>query len=151
MRAHPPPEAHVRSVIILGGFLLFSACSALGRRGENPNDVTICVVNSAVMGTLRVWSDSHGRTHNVTSGGRQCRTVGSGGAEVRLYAETIGGGIEGPARGTVIIPNRPGECWLWDFRGFGDSGNIVPCNFERGREGAGIQPSATRPDRGVTA
>ena len=111
--------------------LVLAACGPL-RRGEgNPNDVTLCVTNSTVMGTLRVWSDVHGRTHNVPSGERQCRRVGSGGGEVRLYAETIGGGIEGPARGTAIIPNRPGECWLWDFRGFADNQNIVPCDFER--------------------
>ena len=110
---------------------LLTACSVLGRGEGNPNDVTVCVVNSTVMGTLRVWSDSYGRTHNVTSGQRQCRTVGSGSGQVQLYAETIGGGIEGPARGTVMIPNRPGECWLWDFRGYGDTNNLVPCDYDR--------------------
>jgi hypothetical protein len=117
--------------VVLAAVLLLPACSALGRGEGNPNDVTVCVTNSTVMGTLRVWSDTRGRTHNVASGERQCRTVGSGGGEVRLYAETIGGGIEGPARGTAVVPNRPGECWLWDFRGFADNGNIVPCDFER--------------------
>lgn len=115
--------------------VLAAACSSR-RGGSNPNDVTVCVANNTVMGTLRVWSDAYGRTHNVPSGGRECRRVGSGGGEVRLYAETIGGGIEGPARGVATIPNRPGECWFWDFRGFNDNGNLVPCEFDREREGS---------------
>lgn len=121
----------MRSLLLVVLVALLSACSVLRRGEENPNDVIVCVRNSAVMGTLRVWSDAHGRTHNVSSGDRQCRRVGSGGGEVRLYAETIGGGIEGPARGWAVVPNRPGECWLWDFRGFNDNGNLVPCDFER--------------------
>ena len=118
---------------VLALAILLPACGAMRRGEPNPNDVVVCVTNSTVMGTLRVWSDVHGRTHNVASGERQCRRVGSGGGEVRLYAETIGGGIEGPARGTATLPNRPGACWLWDFRGFADDGNIVPCDFERDR------------------
>lgn len=114
--------------------LLVAACNPFRRGQANPNDVTVCVANNTVMGTLRVWSDVYGRTHNVPSGDRQCRRVGSGGGEVRLYAETIGGGIEGPARGVAVVPNRPGECWLWDFRGFNDNGNLVPCEFERSSE-----------------
>lgn len=110
--------------------LLLPSCSSR-RRGSAANDVTVCVVNNTVMGTLRVWSDVYGRTHNVSSGDRQCARVGSGGGEVRLFAETIGGGIDGPARGVAVVPNRPGECWLWDFRGFNDNGNLVPCDFER--------------------
>lgn len=110
--------------------LLLPSCSSR-RRGASGNDVTVCVVNNTVMGTLRVWSDVFGRTHNVASGGRQCARVGSGGGEVRLFAETIGGGIDGPARGVAVVPNRPGECWLWDFRGFNDNNNLVPCDFER--------------------
>ena len=135
----------MRSLLVLSLVALIAACSTFRRGEANPNDVTLCVANSTVMGTLRVWSDVHGRTHNVASritrmrpdsnavasGERQCRRVGSGGGEVRLYAETIGGGIEGPARGVAVVPNRPGECWLWDFRGFNDSGNLVPCDFDR--------------------
>ena len=110
--------------------VVVAACSSR-RGGSSANDVTVCVANNTVMGTLRVWSDVYGRTHNVPSGGRQCRRVGSGGGEVRLYAETIGGGIEGPARGAATLPNRPGECWFWDFRGVNDSNNLVPCDYER--------------------
>jgi hypothetical protein len=124
----------VRPVLLLVLVASLAACSSLRRGGGNPNDVTVCVANNTVMGTLRVWSDVHGRTHNVSSGDRQCRRVGSGGGEVRLYAETIGGGIEGPARGVAVVPNRPGECWLWDFRGFNDNGNLVPCDFDRSGE-----------------
>lgn len=121
----------MRPFLLLLVVVILAGCSALGRNARNPNDVTVCVENNAVMGTLRVWSDVHGRTHNVASGSRQCRRVGSGGGEVQLYAETIGGGIEGPARGAAVVPNRPGECWLWDFRGFNDNGNLVPCEFDR--------------------
>ena len=116
---------------LIAGFAVLADCVPLRRASEDPLAVTLSVTNSTVMGTLRVWSDVSGRTHNVPSGERQCRRVGSGGGEIRVYAETIGGGIEGPARGTATIPNRPGECWLWDFRGFADNGNIVPCDFER--------------------
>lgn len=125
------------SLLLTVAVLLVAACSPFRR--SNPNDVTVCVINNTVMGTLRVWSDVFGRTHNVPSGDRQCSRVGSGGGEVRLYAETIGGGIEGPARGVAVVPNRPGECWLWDFRGFNDKGNLVPCEFERNRDRGGDQ------------
>ncbi len=121
----------MRSLLVLFLVALLASCATFRKGRSNPNDVTLCVLNSTVMGTLRVWSDVHGRTHNVASGDRQCRRVGGGGGEVRLYAETIGGGIEGPARGVAVVPNRPGECWLWDFRGFNDSGNLVPCDFDR--------------------
>ncbi len=124
----------LRSVVLVALLTLVVAACASRRGGGSQNDVTVCVVNNAVKGTLRVWSDVFGRTHNVSSGGRQCSRVGAGGGEVRLYAETIGGGLDGPARGWATIPNRPGECWLWDFRGFNDSDNLVPCSFERDRE-----------------
>ena len=74
----------MRSLIVLSLVALIAACSTFRRGEANPNDVTLCVANSTVMGTLRVWSDVHGRTHNVASGERQCRRVGSGGGEVRL-------------------------------------------------------------------
>jgi hypothetical protein len=121
----------VRALAAILSLFLLSACSLLRRGEQTSNDVTLCVRNSTVMGTLRVWSDVHGRTHNVAGGQTQCRRVGSGGGEVRLYAETIGGGMEGPARGVATLPNRPGECWFWDFRGFGDDNNLVPCDFNR--------------------
>ena len=126
----------MRSVLVVLVLCMLVACTSR-RRGANPNDVTVCVVNNTVMGTLRVWSDVFGRTHNVASGSRQCTRVGTGGGEVRLYAETIGGGMDGPARGVAVVPNRPGECWLWDFRGFNDDGNLVPCSFERERDEEG--------------
>lgn len=121
----------MRISLLLVGTLLLTACSVLGRGRSQPNDITLCVVNSAVMGTLRVWADGRGRTHNVPSGQEECRTVGSGSSEVRVYAETIGGGAQGPATGSAVVPGRPGECWLWDFRGFADDGNLVPCDFSR--------------------
>jgi hypothetical protein len=118
----------MRSVLTLTALVLLSACGPFRGAAGNPNAVTLCVSNNAVMGTLRVWTEQYGRTHNVRDGGRVCRQIGEGTMPVRVFAETIGGGMRGPARGQATLPAQPGECWIWDFRGVADYDNLLPCN-----------------------
>ena len=94
----------------------------------------LCVANeSEGVGTIRVWVDDF-RTHTVSSGRRECRTIRETASGSRLYAESMGGGNRGPIQYNGEIRMSGINCWDWVLRdSVASEIRLVPCEFNEGR------------------
>jgi hypothetical protein len=118
--------------------LVLSACASSQNRASfdeaRQGAMMLCVANeSEGVGTIRVWVDDF-RTHTVSSGGRECKTIRETASGARLRAESMGGGNRGPVQYQGEIRMSGVRCWDWVLRdSFASEIRLVPCEFLEGR------------------
>jgi hypothetical protein len=112
--------------------LLVSACAGQRRPSDAARAreaLTLCVANrSESLGTIRVWVDQV-RTLTVSSGRRECKPIRRVSTPLRLFAESMGGGMGGPVRFQAEITRMDAPCWEWVLGNSSTSEiRLLPCD-----------------------